>query len=564
MNFLNKEGLSYFWNKIKDYITSFTYSKAEINELNNNIILYVKYTEKLLEEKIECIITDINNNELSVVELKNILSKYINKNNSINLNIVIGGLTFINPNVYVSNNNYQILLSTYSTQNITITAETFFDICVNTEIYLSYRYNNFTKYKVSKEISTSFNKALFLICDITDIQSGDYKEYGFNGVIEYNRGGVVNVNYTYITAVHNYNKGSFRLYTSNNYFIPCVCTYNDRQYLAIAQTIASGTSNLNGYFYNCVNDNITILKTDSNTLINNILPNVENVTYEYTDQIQLYYPFNTSYAETLNGYKSNGITFYKYTSTFNEFVEDEDGYKYIKILLNTKYFQTNDILRLICHGDNSWQELILYTGAPPNNSNYWGHCTRYNVGHTYGIYKMSTKDNTNSYFIFKFKPSILDVTIQSTVSTLTLSSADYSDITFFNVPDCGLFGKSIQAEKFIGNIDNALNATNANSIILNKLTDADLNDIKPINYTVYYMDAYNKCINVPTDVIGITGYLHVNRLSNTYVTQVFYHTVGNIFTRTCINGIWGSWQRMITETDLHPLIERIELLESKL
>lgn len=92
----------------------------------------------------------------------------------------------------------------------------------------------------------------------------------------------------------------------------------------------------------------------------------------------------------------------------------------------------------------------------------------------------------------------------------------------------------------------------ANKFNVKQLTDEDLNDIKVEgDFTFYYADHDNTCINKPDTISNITYFsLQCIRLHNGYTKQIF-NSSDYVFTRYFNSGTWSAWKKMLTEDDLH-------------
>ncbi len=110
-----------------------------------------------------------------------------------------------------------------------------------------------------------------------------------------------------------------------------------------------------------------------------------------------------------------------------------------------------------------------------------------------------------------------------------------------------------------------LNVGSAGEIVTTSLTTGDLNDIVSARLKVYHANGGHSVLNTPA-AIGIHGfYLLVNGLGTGYCRQQISDAQSlQTYQRFKVGNLgWKPWEKMLTESDLTPILNRLTALENK-
>ena len=105
------------------------------------------------------------------------------------------------------------------------------------------------------------------------------------------------------------------------------------------------------------------------------------------------------------------------------------------------------------------------------------------------------------------------------------------------------------------------NVASADKLTTKQLTNEDLNTIKSDNFASYFGQTGNTCVNKPADVNGFN--LTCYKTSNNYYIQIVSTVSFGDYRRTCSNGTWTPWKKLLTEDDLTDIKNRLTALENK-
>ncbi len=121
-------------------------------------------------------------------------------------------------------------------------------------------------------------------------------------------------------------------------------------------------------------------------------------------------------------------------------------------------------------------------------------------------------------------------------------------------------GKTVLLTDANGDLSKTTIVAFADKLVSHLLEGEDLNDIMDASFCTYFASTSNTCLNKPNGVSAF--YLRVFRNSGNGRIQILTDYNGVEYQRV-FSYIWQPWKRMLTESDLTQILNRLTALENK-